>query len=30
LGKYKGFTQNKKWKIWDDEIKLIVQQKNLA
>jgi hypothetical protein len=29
-GKYKAFTLKKKMKIWDDEIKLIVQQKNLA
>ena len=26
LGKHKAFTQKKKLKIWDDEIKLIVQQ----
>jgi hypothetical protein len=30
VGKYKAFTQKKKLKIWDDEIKLIIQQKNLA
>ena len=30
LGKYKGFTHKKKWKIWDDEIKLIVREKNFA
>jgi len=28
MGKYKAFTQKKKLKIWDNEIKLIVQQKN--
>jgi hypothetical protein len=27
LGRYKAFTQNKKLKIWVDEIKLIAQQK---
>ena len=30
LGKYKVFIQNEKLKIWDDVIKLIIQQKNLA
>jgi hypothetical protein len=30
LGKYKAFTQKKRLKIWDDEIELLVQQKNLA
>jgi len=28
--KYKAFTLKKKLEIWDIEIKLIVQQKNLA
>lgn len=30
LGKYKAYTRKKKFKLWDDEIKLIVQRKNLA
>jgi hypothetical protein len=30
LGKYKVFIQKEKLKTWDDEIKLIIQQKNLA
>jgi len=30
LGKYKTCTQKKKLRIWGVEIKLIVQQKNLA
>jgi len=30
LGKCKEFTQRKEFKIWDGEIKLIIQQKNLA
>jgi len=30
LGKYKAYTRKKKLKLWDDEIKLIVQEKNLA
>jgi Leu/Phe-tRNA-protein transferase len=30
LGNYKAFTQNKKLKMWEDEIKLISQQENLA
>ena len=30
MGKYKAFTQNKRLKIWDDEIKLTVQQKKQA
>jgi hypothetical protein len=30
LGKYKVFIQKEKLKIWDAEIKLIIQQKNLA
>jgi hypothetical protein len=30
FGKYKAYTRKKKLKLWDDEIKLIVQEKNLA
>jgi len=30
LGKYSVFIQKEKLKIWDDEIKVIIQQKNLA
>jgi hypothetical protein len=29
LGKYKACTEKKKLKVWDDEIKLTVQKKNL-
>jgi len=29
LGKYKACTEKKKLKVWDDEITLIVQKKNL-
>jgi len=30
LGRYKIITQKKKLKTWDDEIKLIVRQKNFT
>jgi hypothetical protein len=29
LGKYKPCTEKKKLKVWDDEIKLTAQKKNL-
>jgi hypothetical protein len=29
LGKYKACTEKKKLKVWDNEIKLTVQEKNL-
>jgi len=29
MGKYKACTEKKKLKLWDDEIKLTVQKKNL-
>jgi len=30
LGNYKAYTRKKKLKLWDDEMKLIVKEKNLA